>query len=323
MRVVLTAALATFVVLLLFVFATFRDDVARARLRVLADSQIIPTARGPVEAAIVGGGPPVLVLHGAGGGWDQGLMATEALLPQGFTVIAPSRFGYLRTPLPPDSSVEAEADTWAALLDALHIERAPVIAFSAGTSPAMQLALRHPDRVSALVLVVPAGGGIWPDVVEGPSGALLDATFRFDFPLWAVSKVAPSLMHRLIGMPPALVRSLPSDQRARVDAIVDALLPFSARRLGVLNEGRTQGSGRLYPIERIAAPTLLLSAPDDLYNTLRVARLAVKQIPNARLLEFEQGGHLLIGNDDRIWPVVVPFLREAAGTSVLAEEPAA
>jgi pimeloyl-ACP methyl ester carboxylesterase len=47
----------------------------------------------------------------------------------------------------------AQADAYVCLFDALGIEQAPVLAFSAGSTSAVQLALRHPDRVSALVLV--------------------------------------------------------------------------------------------------------------------------------------------------------------------------
>lgn len=104
---------------------------------------------GPIEYARVGQGSPVLVLHGASGGWDQGLACARDLVGHGFQVIAPSRFGYLRTRLPADASAEAEADTWADLLDALHIPRLPVIAVSAGAAPAVQLALRHPPACRA------------------------------------------------------------------------------------------------------------------------------------------------------------------------------
>jgi pimeloyl-ACP methyl ester carboxylesterase len=90
-------------------------------------SWILETSYGPIEYAEAGNGPPVLVIHGAGGGFDQGLDIGEKLVRNGFRVIAPSRFGYLRTPLPQDASAAAQADAHAALLDALHIERCAVV----------------------------------------------------------------------------------------------------------------------------------------------------------------------------------------------------
>jgi pimeloyl-ACP methyl ester carboxylesterase len=93
-----------------------------------------------------------LSVHGAGGGFDQGLELADPLARAGFRVIAVSRFGYLRTPLPPDASAAAHA----CLLDALNIRRVAVLGTSAGGPSSMQFALRHPDRTAALVLLVPA-----------------------------------------------------------------------------------------------------------------------------------------------------------------------
>src|SRR5439155_8391596 len=102
-----------------------------------------------------GRGRTVLLVHGAGGGYDQLLDMARELAAAGVRVVAPSRFGYLRTPLPADASPAAQADAHACLLDALGIERAAVIGVSAGAPSSMQFALRHPQRTSALVLVVP------------------------------------------------------------------------------------------------------------------------------------------------------------------------
>jgi hypothetical protein len=59
---------------------------------------------------------PVLVVHGAGGGFDQGLHFGAPLAAKGFQVIAMSRFGYLRTPLPAEASAAAQADGHVCLL---------------------------------------------------------------------------------------------------------------------------------------------------------------------------------------------------------------
>jgi pimeloyl-ACP methyl ester carboxylesterase len=51
------------------------------------------------------------------------------------------------------ATVAAQADAFVELLDALEIERAAVLGFSAGSTSCVQLALRHPERISHLVLV--------------------------------------------------------------------------------------------------------------------------------------------------------------------------
>ncbi len=42
----------------------------------------------------------IFAIHSAGGGFDQSVDLTQAFLAPGYRVVAPSRFGYLRTPLP-------------------------------------------------------------------------------------------------------------------------------------------------------------------------------------------------------------------------------
>ena len=134
------------------VYITYQRDIHQARERVSTGSQIIQTPCGPIEYAIAGDGPPVLVVHGAGGGYDQGLEIGEPLVSSGFRVISMSRFGYLRTPMPSDASASAQADAYACLLDALKISRAAVVGASAGAPSSMQFALRRPDRCSAMIL---------------------------------------------------------------------------------------------------------------------------------------------------------------------------
>ncbi|MFG1300394.1 alpha/beta hydrolase [Xanthobacter sp. V3C-3] len=117
--------------------------------------RLMETARGPVEVARTGSGPALLALHGGMGGFDQGLLLARAACagPEGFDVIAPSRPGYLGTPLAGRESPEAQADLYAALLDELGLARTLVAAVSAGGPGALAFAARHPERCAGVVLV--------------------------------------------------------------------------------------------------------------------------------------------------------------------------
>ena len=110
-----------------FVYSSYQRDVQRARERISTGSQVLDTRCGPIEYAVAGDGPPVAIVHGAGGGYDQGFSFGEPLIHSGFRVIAMSRFGYLRTPRPADASAPAQADAHACLLDALKIQRVAII----------------------------------------------------------------------------------------------------------------------------------------------------------------------------------------------------
>jgi pimeloyl-ACP methyl ester carboxylesterase len=54
---------------------------------------------------------------------------------EGFRFIAPSRFGYLGTPLPDGAIAESQADAYLALFDHLAVDRVVVVGYSAGARP--------------------------------------------------------------------------------------------------------------------------------------------------------------------------------------------
>jgi hypothetical protein len=88
-------------VVVFFLYGSFQADMAVAQSRISKGSQIIDTSFGPIEYADVGHGYPILVVHGAGGGYDQGVILANILLDgNSYRVIAPSRFGFLHTPVP-------------------------------------------------------------------------------------------------------------------------------------------------------------------------------------------------------------------------------
>ncbi len=142
------------VVFVAFTYLRFRADVQPNRERLLSGGRIVTTEEfGDIEYAIQGKGLPVLVVHGAGGGYDQGLLIGENYVGDGHRFIAPSRFGYVRSSIPQNGSPVAQADAYAALLDTLGIERVAVVGFSDGGLSALQFALLHPERCAVLVMI--------------------------------------------------------------------------------------------------------------------------------------------------------------------------
>ena len=293
-------------------YKSFSSDLEQARRAATRLGLMATTTFGSMEYAIAGQGDPVLVIHGTGGGWDQGLYAAGRLADHGFRLIAPSRFGYLRTPMPADHSPAAEADAFAELLDSLGIRKAAVISFSAGATPSLQFALRHPDRVSALVLMVPAAGGISAPAAKGPPAFVMDVVLGSNLPMWLALRYSPRTIAGIAAVPYALLDSLSPADREQYQRGVAMLLPITERRRGMLNDGRNQsGAEPVYPLHELAVPTLLVSAEDDLYGTAKVARLAATRIPSAKLMIVRNGGHFLLGHDAEIWPAVAAFIREA------------
>lgn len=301
-------------------YGFYRPSIERARARTSAGSRVVSSRCGPIEFGELGAGPPVLLVHGAGGGFDQGLAMGEALAKAGFRVIAPSRFGYLRTPLPADASAARQADAHACLLDALGVSEAAVMGVSAGAPSALQFALRYAQRTSALVLLVPAVYAPHPAQAVGTRASrttmfLLNATLRSDFVFWAGSKVARrTFIRSVLGTPPALLDGAPADEQARVQSFLDLILPVSDRRAGLLNDATIVSSLPRYDLEQIAAPTLAISVADDGYHTFDGAQYTAAHVRRGRFVGYPTGGHMLVGRNAAVSTEITSFLKAGAAS---------
>lgn len=298
----------------------YRHDLDDRAAALQANSQIAPTAQGAIEYAREGSGPVALVIHGAGGGYDQGLYLAHDLLGDGFDVIAPSRFGYLRTPAPKDASHAAQADAHAALLDELGVQDTIVMGVSAGAPSAIEFAIRFPQRTRALILVMPRAydPANQVGVDQTPQNKAIIDMFEksADFSYWAATKVGRKQLVRFFGVDPELEAKAEPQEREKITGLIADMLPLSERVAGIMADTTSE---LVRPdLERIDAPTLVISAEDDLYHTLPGARFAADHIPNAELKVYKTGGHLLIGHSDETRKAIGAFLAryadiEAAG----------
>jgi pimeloyl-ACP methyl ester carboxylesterase len=269
-----------------------------------------------IEYAEAGDGPAVLVIHGAGGGFDQGLALASSFVPQGYRVIAMSRFGYLRTPAPARASLALQADAHACLLDALGVKQAAVIGVSAGAPSALELALRHADRCTALTLVVP-GWFVSPERAPRRFDPLTEVIFarvlRSDFAFWGFSRFFPTTAIRtVLGTPPDIVVAAGPDEQARVESMLWNILPISQRSAGLSLEGGLTVERLSEPLSLINAPTLIISARDDLYGTYENAQFIARGVPHGRLIGYPVGGHLLIGHSDEVRAAIAELLANAS-----------
>jgi pimeloyl-ACP methyl ester carboxylesterase len=301
--------------LLALAYARYRPSIQRAYERVSTGSEIAATRCGPIEYAVRGEGPPVVMVHGAGGGFDQGLEVGGALARAGFRVIAMSRFGYLRTPLPADASAAAQADAHACLLDALNVTRAAIMGVSAGGPSALQFALRFPDRTAALVLLVPAAYAPPPNEVRPVRAPrrmmfLFDTVLRSDFAFWAGGKLAhDTFVRAILGTPPDVVAGASAAEQARVQTFLEHILPIRPRRPGLLNDAAVTLSLPRYALEAITAPTLAISAADDQYGTFEGARYTAEHVQHGRFIGYPRGGHMLVERDAEAAAEITTFLQ--------------
>lgn len=288
----------------------YASALKTAKRRVSRHSKLIATSFGQLEYAVAGSGPPFMMIHGSGGGFDQALAFSEGIMARGHRVIAPSRFGYLRSESPADPAPENQADALAELLDQLAIARLPVAGGSARALCAMQFALRHPQRCSGLILIVPAA------YVPGRAASKQDDVIRFvvenvlssDFIFWSAIKLMPrQLIGTILATDPKLLSQVSPAERRRAYRILENILPVSRRTQGLLNDTRLPQPIDLFPV---SVPTLIISAEDDRYGTAAAARHCASQIKGAKLIIYPTGGHIWLGHDEDVTNEMSGFLSD-------------
>ena len=295
----------------------FDADIKAASAAAALGGLVIDTRCGPIEYQEAGTGTPLLMVHGSGGGHDQGMAFAGKLMQRGVRVIAMSRFGYLRTPMPLDASPAAQADAHVCLLDALGINKAAVAGGSAGGPSALQMAIRHPDRVSALVLLVPLA---YKPSTSADSAkplapwaeALLMRLIGSDFVFWAALHVArDQVIKYVLATPPELVSAASPQEQARINAMLKHILPVSQRAAGLRSDSILGKSLEPSALNKVIAPTLIISARDDRYGTYASAQYTASQIKGARFVGFEQGGHVWVGHDDELMQEISELMKRA------------
>jgi 2-hydroxy-6-oxonona-2,4-dienedioate hydrolase len=292
------------------ILIVYASDVRSARERIARGSTVIQTPQGLLEYAERGEGLPVIVLHGAGGGYDQGLLVVELLLGDGYRIIAPSRFGYLGTPIPEDNSLEAQADALVSLLDHLAVERVAVVAVSAGGPAALYFSLRHPERTAGLVMAMAISYTIPPKEEDLKKLAVIHRLIGSDFIYWTMLKTARKTMLNLLGVPPETLAALSDSEQAWVNEVLFSMLPMSLRLPGIqLDEERQLPSD--LPYSQITAPTLVLHARDDTLVPIAQGMNTSAVIPGAASVIFETGGHFLLGETVAIRGQITTFLEQA------------
>lgn len=189
------------------------------------------------------------------------------------------------------------------MLDHLGIERLPVIGGSAGALSATAFALRHPDRCTALILLVPAANVSGSDPVEMTAlqQKAVRSLLNSDFIYWSALELAPErLIGTLLATDPRLLLKVSLSERARAFAILSEIMPIHARAKGMMNDARQAGHPSKMDFSHLNMPVLLISAEDDRFGTAATARKIAAIVPHAQLTILPDGGHIWLGHDDEV-----------------------
>jgi pimeloyl-ACP methyl ester carboxylesterase len=234
---------------------------------------------------------PTLLLHGIGGRATLWAPTVAALAPR--PVIAMDMPGYDGT-RPALTSFPELADAAAALLDG----PADVVGHSLGGMIALELALRHPDRVRRLVIVA-----------SSPAFGSRDPAFREAF-LAARQKPLDEGLG-MAGVAAALVPTMlgPAADPAAAPAAIAAMSSVDEAAYRTTLATLT-GFDRRADLPRITQPALLIAGEADQTAPPRgMARMA-DAMPDARITVIPGAGHLLpLEAPDAFHAALLDFLR--------------
>jgi pimeloyl-ACP methyl ester carboxylesterase len=215
---------------------------------------------------------PIVLAHGLLMNCHMFERLGPALAERGNRVICVDLLGHGRSDQPDDLrlySMPLFAEQVAALLDHLGLERAVVGGTSLGANVALELAVRHPERVKALFIEMPV----------------------LDNALAGVAAIfSPILLGLRVGRPLVEVSSRIASLVPRTNFLIDIGLDFARRRpdpsVAVL-EGLLLGETAPAREQRILIdhPALVVGHPRDPLHPFSDSGMLVEELSQARLIE--------------------------------------
>lgn len=239
--------------------------------------------------------PPLVLVHGAGGSHLDWPLALRRL--PGVRVISLDLPGHGRSPGPGYADTQAYAGIVAALLGALETRRAVIAGHSMGGAIAQLMGLHWPDHVAGLVLLG-TGSKLAVDptlpqrIVDEPEKAV-DWLTEWSWGTHAPSNLKTLGRRRLSAVPPQVLRN---------DYL--ACQAFDVRD----------------QLERITAPTLVISAAEDRMVKPKFGVTLAERIPHARLVMVEEAGHMFpLEKSQIVAQAVLQWFSEQKWTESCAE----
>jgi pimeloyl-ACP methyl ester carboxylesterase len=237
--------------------------------------------------------PNVLLLHG--GGTDNAHLSwadTFDVLTADYHVIAPDYPGYGKTPHDgKPSTVNHLLDFMSDFIAALKLDDLRLVGISMGGALTLGLTLRHPEKVSCLVLI-----GSYGIQDKAPSHFLSYLFLRLPFvnelSWWMLRKWRGGLrysLRQILRNPQVLTESL-------IDEVFETIQdPTAQKNFAEFQKDEVQRHGLrtnyTKRLHEITQPVLIVHGTKDIGVPVKAAQRAAENLPNAELHLFEGAGH--------------------------------
>ena len=242
-----------------------------------AEPFLVDVAGAQLAGERRGHGAPLTLIHGMAGDrreWDS----LFDMLPTDLPTLRYDLRGFGRSPRR-EGEVYSHADDLLSLLNALGIERAPLLGLSMGGGVALNFALSHPERVSRLVLISPAMVGwewshewreLWRCIAGAAcAGDMADARERwFQHPMFAATR-----------------------ETGHAGALRAAIAAYHGRQW--VHDQQRDELPDMDRLHTLACPTLLLTGQRDAADLRLIADVIEAAAPSVTRIDYAGAGHML------------------------------
>lgn len=308
--IILACLICSTAILIALTYLDYHDTMTEAQKQLLANSTILKTEYGDIEYTVEGKGTPILLIHGAGGGYDQGLWAGKVFFGNGYKFVSVSRYGYLRSPIPDNASIKSQAAAYETLLDNLSIDKIIVVGVSAGGPSATQFANDYPNRCSALILISAVSMGPAPGDQDPFYVGIIHTIQQSDYAYWLFTRFLQSTILDMMGIPSQVYETFSPEQKELAQEMLDIMHPMSQRYKGTVNDEKMIEFYTV-PTDNLRAPTLIIHAKDDALVSYKHAENAHSKINQSQLVLYDTGGHGMLSQMNGTRVLVKELLNES------------
>ncbi len=318
--VIVLIVIVIFMILMIIGFMRWK----KSAIRVMDDGEVMETAMGKIHYKLTGEGPVLFFMHGGPGGIDQAIFLDD-MIQEGYSILAVSRPGYLRTPFVP-LSYEEQVDQYVELLDKLKIGKVVTMGYSAGGPLALNFANKYPERTHALMMEAGVST-VYETPSEAPDSFWMKLFMRDriqDLVSWitiiAIRIAFKMIFKSIIRLETLLDKegikkfadlvSNDKERRRWLIKFMDTTVPMSIRKLGLNHDIELLTSIEKIPVDNINVKSLIVYSKEDNDVKWLNAEYLETNLKDFELLVTHGGHFMWIGEDmEKIKSKRIEFLK--------------